>query len=116
MMYFSGINNIEQAKLRYRKLAKQVHPDAGGTAYEFQKMQNEYKTLLIRLQQKKIVSALHETNSAENILINRLGKLAKVLIKSNVPQYYLRNKIKATDSCLKRSLIIVIVNLLDKNS
>lgn len=30
MNYFSGINDIEQAKLRYRKLAKQLHPDAGG--------------------------------------------------------------------------------------
>ena len=37
MMYFIGIADIEQAKLSYRQLAKQLQPDAGGTAIEFQK-------------------------------------------------------------------------------
>ncbi len=36
MKYFLGITDIEQAKLHYRKLAKQLHPDKGGTAVDFQ--------------------------------------------------------------------------------
>ncbi len=34
MMYFSDITNLEQAKQHYRTLAKQLHPDKGGTAIE----------------------------------------------------------------------------------
>ena len=51
MNYFEDITDLEQAKMRYREVAKQLHPDKGGTGIEFQRMQEEYKTLLIRLQQ-----------------------------------------------------------------
>jgi hypothetical protein len=86
MKYFLGITDIEQAKLRYRKLTKQLYPDKGGTAIEFQKMQTEYKDLPLNLQQKqKVVTSTVKTNSAENELINELGRLAKVLIKKQVP-------------------------------
>ena len=36
MMYFQNINDLEQAKLRYRTLAKQLHPDKGGSIVAFQ--------------------------------------------------------------------------------
>jgi surfactin synthase thioesterase subunit len=89
MKYFNDITNIEEAKLHYRKLAKQFHPDAGGTASEFQKLQEEYKTVLLQIQQnqhKVILPNLKQ--SAEKELITELGKLAKVLIKKQVPQDY----------------------------
>jgi DnaJ-class molecular chaperone len=114
MKYFNGITDLEQAKLRYRKLAKQLHPDKGGTAVEFQKMQDEYKTLLLQLQQKhKVVSPLHIGSSAENELINELGKLAQVLIKKQVPQNYLRQKMQTTESPLQKSLFGDIADWLD---
>jgi hypothetical protein len=114
MKYFLGITDIEQAKLRYRKLAKQLHPDAGGTAIEFQDMQTEYKEFLLRLQQKHNVDTPSlKIPSAENELINELGMLAKVLIKKQVPQNYLRKKMQSTESSLKRGLFGDIVNLLD---
>ena len=47
MKYFNSITDLEQAKQHYRTLAKQLHPDKGGTAVEFQKMQDEYKALLL---------------------------------------------------------------------
>jgi hypothetical protein len=115
MKYFLGITDIEQAKLHYRKLAKQLHPDKGGTANEFQKMQTEYKDLLLNLQQKhKVVTPTIKTNSAETELINELGRLAKVLIKKQVPQNYLRQKIQTAESSLSKGLIRNIVDILDR--
>jgi hypothetical protein len=114
MKYFLGITDIEQAKLRYRKLAKQLHPDAGGTANEFQDMQTEYKEFFLSLQQKhNVVTPSLKSPSAEKELINELGKLAKVLIKKQVPQNYLRQKIQTTESSLKKSLFGDIADWLD---
>lgn len=114
MKYFLGITDIEQAKLRYRKLAKQLHPDKGGTAVAFQKMQAEYKELLLNLQQEQeVVTSTRKTTSVEKELINELGKLAKVLIKKQVPQDYLRQKMQTTDSPLRKELYVSIADLLD---
>ncbi len=114
MNYFNDITDLEQAKLHYRKLAKQLHPDKGGTAVEFQKMQDEYKTVLQQLQQKhKVVTPPQKVASAENELISELGKLAKELIKKQVPQAYLRQKIQTTESPLKKGLFSDIVDFLD---
>ncbi len=114
MKYFLGITDIEQAKLSYRKLAKQLHPDKGGTAVDFQEMQAEYKEFLLSLQQKhRHVASQQQTSLAEKELISELGKIAKVLIKKQVPQNYLRQKIQSTESPLKKGLFANIVNLLD---
>ena len=115
MKYFNGISDVEQAKLHYRKLAKQLHPDKGGTAVEFQKMRDEYKILILRLQQNhNVVTTPPQTPSAESELINKLGKLAKVLIKKQVPQNYLRQKIQKTESTLKKDLFNDILNFLNR--
>ncbi len=115
MKYFLGITDIEPAKLHYRKLAKQLHPDAGGTAFDFQEMQAEYKEFLVRLQQEqKVVSSSRKNALQENELINELGKLAKVLIKKQVPQDYLRQKMLKTESALKKGLLNNIFDLLER--
>nr|WP_321453098.1 hypothetical protein [uncultured Carboxylicivirga sp.] len=115
MKYFLGITDIDQAKLRYRKLAKQLHPDKGGTAVDFQKMQAEYKELLLRLQKKqKVVTPSRKDTSEEKELIYELGKLAKVLIKKQVPQNYLRQKMLKTESALKKGLLNNIFDLLER--
>ncbi|MBL6730754.1 MAG: hypothetical protein ISP74_07570 [Bacteroidia bacterium] len=89
--------------------------DKGGNAIEFQKMQTEYKDLLLNLQQKqKVVTSTVKTNSAENELINELGRLAKVLIKKQVPQNYLRQKMQSTESVLNKGLLNGIVRILDE--
>ena len=113
MKYFTGITDLEQAKLIYRKLAKQLHPDAGGAAHEFQKMQEEYKTLLLEFQQNSDNITIPHQPSPENELISELGKLAKVLIKKQVPQDYLRQKMQTTESPLKKGLFSDIADLLD---
>lgn len=115
MKYFLGITDIEQAKLRYRKLAKQLHPDKGGTAFDFQEMQTEYKEYLLRLQQEQqVVTPSHKGTLAENELISELAKLAKVLLKNQVPQDFLRQKIKMLDSPLNKGLLNGIVRILDE--
>nr|WP_319398834.1 hypothetical protein [uncultured Carboxylicivirga sp.] len=115
MMYFLGITDIEQAKLHYRKLAKQLHPDAGGTAKEFQDMQAEYKEFLLSLQhEQKVFTPSNSGLSVEKELINELGKIAKVLIKKQVPQDYLRQKMQTTESSIKKSLFADIADWLDR--
>jgi len=115
MKYFNDITDLEQAKLKYRKLAKQLHPDAGGAASEFHKLQEEYKTVLLQIQQNQNKAIRPNLKpSAENELINELGKLAKVLIKKQVPQNYLRQKIITIESSFKKDLMCEIVNLLDR--
>ncbi|MBS2101317.1 J domain-containing protein [Carboxylicivirga linearis] len=115
MKYFLGITDIEQAKLRYRKLAKQLHPDGGGTSVDFQEMHAEYKEFLLRLQQNpKVINASSKGISAENELINELSKLAKILIKKQVPQNYLQQKMYKTKSTLKKTLISHVVDILNE--
>ncbi len=40
--YFTGLSK-EEARIKYLKLAKELHPDAGGNNYEFAEMQKQYK-------------------------------------------------------------------------
>ena len=111
MKYFNNINSLEQAKLHYRKLAKQLHPDKGGSIVEFQQLQKEYKTLLLLLQAKQSPTFVQNNNSE---ILNELGKLAKVLIKKQVPQMYLKHKINKSKSPVEKGLFSEIVNLLDR--
>ncbi len=124
MKYFQGVFNLQQAKLRFRHFAKQLHPDAGGTAQEFQKMQDEYRITLSRLQgyhnpvsshfSKAKANAFFQNESPEKELLINLGKLAKVLIKKQVPQNYLRRKIKLTNSALMQDILNEVVDILDE--
>ncbi|RKD89812.1 J domain-containing protein [Mangrovibacterium diazotrophicum] len=115
MKYFLGITDIEQAKLHYRKLAKQLHPDKGGTDVDFQEMQTEYKEFLLNLQQEQeVVTPIRKTTSIEKELINEMSKLAKVLIKKQVPQNYLRLKMQTSESTLKKTLLSQVIDILNE--
>lgn len=41
MNYFSGCTNMNQAKIRFRELAKKYHPDAGGDANIFSEISHQ---------------------------------------------------------------------------
>ena len=46
MKYFdSSIKTLEQLKAAYRRLAKQHHPDHGGSTEAMQEINNEYTAL-----------------------------------------------------------------------
>ncbi len=113
MIYFKGIIDESQAKLRYRELAKQLHPDVGGTASEFQKMQEEYNSTLMHLHKQKNTTYSQTQTSLEDELLKDLGRLARILIKKQVPQSYLKQKIRMTDSSLKKGILEGVVNLLN---
>ena len=108
MNNFKGIKNIQQAKLRYRTLAKLMHPDKGGSVLEFQKMQKEYRSLLFSLQNKQLVD--NDTNE----ILDELSKVALELIKKNVPQNIIKNRINKSKSPLEKGLLFGLVNILNK--
>ena len=109
MTYFKNIDNLEQAKLQHRKLAKKLHPDNGGSSLQFQRMEAEYRTLLLQLQNKQPVS--NEQN--QNDIVNELSKLAMSLIKKQIPQDYLKRKMKRSSSPVHRFVLSGILQVLD---
>lgn len=112
MNYFQNITDLEQAKQRYRTLAKELHPDKGGSALRFQQMQEEYKTLLLKLQRKQ-VAPTGQNNPQQSDIMAELGKLAKVLIQKQVPQRYLQEKIKKSQSPPERILFNGLISILN---
>jgi len=113
MIYFQNTTDLEQAKLKYRTLAKQLHPDKGGSANKFNQMQQEYKGLLIRLQNNQQLLS-HSNTTKSNDILNELGKLAKVLIKKQVPQQILKQRITKSKSPIEQTLYSGIITFLDK--
>lgn len=107
MIYFQNITELEQAKLRYRVLAKELHPDKGGSVITFQHMQEEYKIVLLNLQNKQVIST-SQNNQQTNDIIVELGKLAKVLLQKQVPQQYLQQRIIKSQSLLEKGFILQI--------
>lgn len=113
MKYFVGVTDLEIAKQRYRELAKQLHPDKGGSATEFQRMQEEYRLLLIELQLNRKGVTRNQT-SPESELLSELGKLATVLIKKQVPQEYLKQRITKSQSPVEQRICSGIISFLEK--
>jgi Cu2+-containing amine oxidase len=113
MKYFQNITDLENAKKQYRKFAMQLHPDKGGSVYEFQQMQQEYKTLLIQLQDNQIVTR-QQDKQEYNDIIAELSKLAKILIKKQVPQKYLTQKANSSQSPIEKNIFLGIISFLEK--
>ena len=114
MTHFNNIKDLQQAKLRYRILAKQMHPDKGGSAIQFQEMQKEYRSLLFTLQNKQLVDNEDNEDNDTSEILNELIKLAMELIKKQVPQNLLKHRIKKSQSPLEKGLLFGLVNILNK--
>ena len=112
MKYFTEITTPQQAKEKYRKLAKKMHPDVGGSPIEFQEMQMEYQTCILKLNQNLNKKELIN-NSTNNELLSELGKLALVLIDKQVPQTILKKRISKSKTVLEKKLYSGIINFLD---
>ena len=113
MKYFKNINTFEQAKLQYRKLAKLLHPDRGSSPANFQQMQTEYKSLLLKLQNNEFVNNQSENG---NEILNELGNLANVLIKRQVPQAFLKLRISKSKTSLERGIYSGLIKFFDEYS
>lgn len=59
MRYFTDCKTIEDVKVTYHKLVKELHPDNGGDAEQFKSMMNEYKIAFDRYKN------IHATQSGE---------------------------------------------------
>lgn len=59
MAYFTGCTTAEELKKAYHKAAAKLHPDNGGDAEEFKRMQQEYQKAFDRLKN------VHKTQSGE---------------------------------------------------
>ena len=109
MKYFNNITDFEQAKKRYRELAKQMHPDRGGSSEVFQQLQQEYQAVLLRLQKNE-----NTPNNESRDILSELGKLAKTLVKNQIPQKFMQQKIKNSTSPKEKLLYTEIINLLNR--
>ena len=67
------INDLDDLKQEYRKLANKYHPDKGGTTAQFQELQNEYEKL-----RNKILSgsSLSEAEKENEIVIDEALRAA----------------------------------------
>ncbi|MBU8893114.1 MAG: J domain-containing protein [Bacteroidales bacterium] len=110
MRYFDSITDFEQTKKRYRKLALQLHPDVGGSPSEFQQLQKEYQVVLLNLQQSKDI----KTPNTNNEIVSELGKLAKSLLKTQIPQQYLKHRMDKSKTPLERNLYSGIIKFLNE--
>jgi len=112
MKYFTEITTPQQAKERYRKLAKKMHPDVGGSPIEFQEMQKEYQICIFKLK-KSFEKNEVINNPPNNELLSELGKIALVLIDKQVPQTILKKRIPKSKTDLEKKLYSGIINFLD---
>lgn len=59
MKYFKNVKTLEELKKEYKKQVKNLHPDNGGDAEEFKKMQADYK------QAFELVKNKHQNSQGE---------------------------------------------------
>ena len=77
LKYFIGVETLEELKKKYKELAKQLHPDLGGSKEKFQEMNNEYDKLLESLKANK------KANKANNKDSDKFKDIINELIKYN---------------------------------
>lgn len=79
-MYFENCYTAADCKIRYRELAKELHPDKqGGSNTVFQKMQTEYQARLCELQTNAPINSREATELTKAIL---------EILRITKPDYY----------------------------
>lgn len=107
-MYFDDTKDIGSARSRYRELAKELHPDTGGTDKSFAQLRKEYEELLVRLGNEKATGPQPTASIAD-----KLKKIAKGLAVTQVPQGLLKEKRENATSNLEKDLYSGLIGLLD---
>lgn len=82
MSYFADCRTAEDLKKKYRKLAKQLHPDAGGSKETFQSMQAEFSAAWQRLKNVHVnrdgERYEKETDETAEAFMDIIGELIKL--------------------------------------
>lgn len=115
-MYFSSCHTADECRSLYKELAKKLHPDKGGNASDFQKMQGEYEKRLAELiegtrtnsiEYKRLVTALIEILKVTNPEYYNLVK-----IFGNHPKVEMINELVSTLFPKHKNTVSEILNLL----
>lgn len=82
MSYFTDCQTAEDLKKKYRRLAKQLHPDAGGSKETFQSMQAEFSAAWQRLKSIHVnrdgERYEKETDETAEAFMDIIGELIKL--------------------------------------
>ena len=80
MNYFTHCKNLDELKAEYRRLAKQNHPDLGGSTEEMQRINAAYAEAFDRLQKQHNAShdEWHQSTEAPEDFINIINELMKL--------------------------------------
>lgn len=86
MKYFENVLTLEELKKQYKELAKQHHPDMGGTEEAMKQINNEYEQLFNILKTKANKSSntkdhINETPEEYMNIINTLINLEGLVIE-----------------------------------
>lgn len=69
LKFFKGVKTEQQANERYRSLAMQLHPDAGGNQEEWNRMVDEYRNVLTTLRMLPEISSQSFPGSRHSIRV-----------------------------------------------
>lgn len=108
--YFRNEMSYADAKAHYRKLAKQLHPDAGGSKQEFTELANQYQTHLQLIENGEI----HQDEPINQSEIkNELENIINILVDLDIPQKFLRKAMQNTTPA-QQSIIKLGLGILSK--
>ena len=116
MKYFIKCKTPEEAKMLYRKLARELHPDMkGGNKEAFQEMENQYRDFLatsLNEKQKEYTNKIDFINYLKTFFKDN-PELMQVVVKSIINSDSVRSFINKNSDIIDTG--ISIYNLLKQN-
>lgn len=80
MTYFSGLEEKDELKKRFKQLSKQLHPDLGGNEEQFKAMLNEYQSILENASNQFCGTDVEELSQELKDLLKKVLRLQDVEI------------------------------------
>ena len=109
-MYFSDINKLDELNTRYKKLAKVLHPDNGGSDDAFKTLKNEYD---IRKNEIENPTQNHERKSRKEQPVNSNTYGQKDILSEILANPQFQTTIKSTLDSVAAGFVNSIKKSLD---